>query len=147
MTKVRAAHVSYYFDADVLGPAKILAAIRPDVTYPGDPGGIIHKKQRPACIVATTNTLDDVWIPLVTEQGWLIITKDRHIQTRVREIQAVRDHGARMVALAGTEAIGTFNQLEIIMRQWRRIQACLDEAGPFIYRATRTSFKPVDLGR
>jgi hypothetical protein len=26
-------------DADVLGLGKILAAIRTDVTYPGDPGG------------------------------------------------------------------------------------------------------------
>jgi hypothetical protein len=31
--------VQFYVDADVLGLAKILAQIRSDVTYPGDPGG------------------------------------------------------------------------------------------------------------
>jgi hypothetical protein len=36
---VRPVRVRFYVDADVLGLAKVLAAIRPDVTDPGDPGG------------------------------------------------------------------------------------------------------------
>jgi hypothetical protein len=39
------ADVRFYCDADVLGLAKILAGLRPDVTYPGDPGGIVHRRQ------------------------------------------------------------------------------------------------------
>ena len=31
--------VRFYIDADLLGVAKILAGVRSDVTYPGDPGG------------------------------------------------------------------------------------------------------------
>ena len=31
--------VRFYFDADVLGLAKVLVQVRADVTYPGDPGG------------------------------------------------------------------------------------------------------------
>jgi hypothetical protein len=31
------ATVRFYFDADVLGLAKILVQVRADVTYPGDP--------------------------------------------------------------------------------------------------------------
>jgi hypothetical protein len=42
----RAAQVRIYLDADVLGLAKILAGLRNDVTYPGDPGAVIHKRQR-----------------------------------------------------------------------------------------------------
>jgi hypothetical protein len=30
----RPARVRFYFDADVLGLAKVIAALRPDVTYP-----------------------------------------------------------------------------------------------------------------
>ncbi|GAA0963071.1 hypothetical protein [Actinocorallia libanotica] len=145
MSRVKPAQVRFYFDADILGLAHIIAGLRPDATYPGDPGGIVHKRQRPPSPVTTTKTDDDVWIPLVTERGWLIVTKDRHIQTRPREIQAVREHGARMVSLGGAEAVGTFKQLEIVMSQWRRIEQCLNEPGPFIYIATRTSFRPVDL--
>lgn len=32
------------------------------------------------------------------------------------------------------------------MTQWRRIVATVDEPGPFLYVATRTTFRPVDLG-
>jgi hypothetical protein len=50
-----------------------------------------------------------------------------------------------MVALSGAEARGTFDQLEIVMIQWRAITRLLAEPGPFIYTATRTSLKTVDL--
>ena len=146
MSRTKPAAIRFYVDADLLGLAHTLVAIRPDVTFPGDKGGVIHKKSRAPCLVTTTSIHDDVWIPLVTEQSWLIITKDRHIQTRYRERQAVKEHSARMVSLVGSEAIGTFAQLEIIMCQWRRIETALTEKGPFIYRASRTSFKPIDLG-
>jgi len=41
-------------------------------------------------VVANVATPDSVWIPQVTDQGWLIITRDRHIRVRPREIAAVR---------------------------------------------------------
>ena len=49
MTEPRAATVRFYFDADVLGVAKVVAALRYDATYPGDPGATINKRIRPAC--------------------------------------------------------------------------------------------------
>jgi hypothetical protein len=145
VSRVKAARVRFYVDADILGLAKVLVGLRPDVTYPGDPGGVIHKRRRSRCPVASPTTLDDVWIPQVTSQGWLIITRDRHIQ--IREIDAVRDHGARMVSLVGAEAIGTFDQIEVLMCRWRDVLGCLDQQGPFIYAATRTAFRSVDLSR
>jgi hypothetical protein len=42
----RAAQVRIYVDADILGLGKILGSLRVDVTYPGDPGAVIHKRQR-----------------------------------------------------------------------------------------------------
>jgi hypothetical protein len=46
---LRAAQVRIYVDADLLGLGKILAGLRNDVTYPGDPGAVIHKRQRAPC--------------------------------------------------------------------------------------------------
>ena len=89
--------------------------------------------------------LDSDWIPVVAGAGWLIITRDRHIQDHRAEIAAVRDHGAKMVALSGADAVDTWSQLEIVMSQWRAIVALADTDGPFIYAATRTSRRPVDL--
>jgi hypothetical protein len=125
--------------------AKILVQLRPDVTYPGDPGGTLHRRARPACPVASPAVLDTDWIPVVTRQNWLIITRDTNISLNRREIDAVREAGARMVTLAGAEARGTWEQLEIVMSRWRDIAALLDEPGPFIYSATRSRLRPIPL--
>jgi hypothetical protein len=67
-----AATVLFYLDADVLGLAKILVQLRNDVTYPGDPGGVLHKRRRLACPVERTDVPDRLWIPEVTSRDWLI---------------------------------------------------------------------------
>ena len=140
------ARVSYYIDADLLGLAKILVQVRPDVTYPGDPGGATRNRRvRPPCTISEPRTRDEIWIPETARQEWLIITRDRHIQDHRAEIQAVRDSGARMVNLAGDEAVTPFAQLEVVMCQWRRIEPLLAETGPFIYSATRTTFRKLPL--
>jgi hypothetical protein len=140
---VKPAAVRFYIDADVLGLAKILVQVRNDVTYPGDPGGVLFRRVRPACVVTSPAVLDPVWIPQVTGQGWLIITRDANIADNRAEIDAVRTTGARMVALAGREAIGTWAQLEVLMSRWRDIEALLNQPGPFIYSATRTRLRRV----
>jgi PIN like domain len=147
MTKrARPARVRYYIDADLLGLAKILIQVRTDVTYPGDPGGPVKGGRiRDPCTVTDPATLDYVWIPEAARQGWLIITRDRHIQDRPAEIEAVRASGARMINLAADDAIGTFAQFEVLMCQWRRIEALIEEEGPFIYSVTRTSFRRIEL--
>jgi hypothetical protein len=50
-----------------------------------------------------------------------------------------------MIALASDEARNTWLQLEIVMSQWRAIERKLEEPGPFIYAASRTVLRPVDL--
>lgn len=140
----RPALVRLYLDADILGLAKLLVRVRNDITYPGDPGGVVHKRRRPPCPI-TPATLDRDWIPEVASRGWLIVTRDRNIQDHPAEIGAVRDHSARMITLHGPEARGTWEQLEIFMSRWRDIERCLDQPGPFVYSITRTTFRPVDI--
>lgn len=145
MTRARPATVRFYCDADILGLAKVLAALRNDVTYPGDPGGRVHGRQRPACPVKETHTPDDEWIPVVAGEEWLIITRDSRIQEHRAEIAAVRDSNAKMVALTGKDARTTWAQLEVFMCQWRAIEQIADESGPFIWRTTRTAMSAVKL--
>ena len=142
---VKSAEVRFYFDADVLGLAKVIDKLRADITYPGDEGGIIHRKRRAPCPITTTASLDVEWIPEVAARRWLVITRDSNIQARPAELEAVRVHGARIVALAGRDAVRRWDQLEILMCQWRRIDALTATAGPSIHRATRTSLSPVAL--
>jgi PIN like domain len=143
----RPARVRYYVDADLLGLAKVLVQVRGDATYPGDPGGRVKGgRLRGPCTITDPATLDEVWIPETARQEWLIITRDRHIQDHRAEIEAVRSSGARMVNLAGEEAIDTFAQLEVLMCQWRRVGSLIDEKGPFIYSVTRTAMRAISLG-
>lgn len=139
------ATVRFYFDADVLGVAKILATLRPDITYPGDPGGIVHRRHRPACSITSAATDDTIWIPETARRRWLIITRDSRIHHHRAEIEAVRVSGARMITLASEEARGTWDQLELVMCQWRAIERRWAEPGPFIYTATRTTLRQIDL--
>ena len=100
---------------------------------------------RARCPITDTSTDDKIWIPETARQGWLIITRDRRIQEHRAEIEAVRSSGARMVNLASDEAVNTFMQLEVLMCQWRRVEAMLEEKGPFIYALARTSCRLVTL--
>jgi hypothetical protein len=144
--RAKPARVCYYVDADVLGLAKILVQVRGDVTYPGDPGAPARgRRVREPCTITDPATPDEVWIPETAHQEWLIITRDRHIQDHRAEIEAVRSSGARMVNLAGEDAIDTFAQLEVLMCQWRRVTDLLEEKGPFIYSVTRTAMRAIPL--
>ncbi len=144
---MRSADVRFYVDADVLGLAKVLASLRSDVTYPGFAGGKLHGRMRPPCPITSTKTDDTVWIPEAARNGWLIITRDSAIQERRAEINAVRDSGAKMLALNGEDAIHTWDQVAIVMKRWTRIETALATAGPFIYAVGKTSWRKVPLTR
>ena len=145
MSRIKPADVRFYLDADLLGLARVLAGLRHDVTYPGDPGALIHKRSRPPCPITSPAVKDTQWIPEVAARGWLIITRDRHIQEHHLEIAAVREHRARMVALTAADAGSVFAQLEVVMSRWRDIERCVAEPPPFIYAATRTTMRSIPL--
>lgn len=142
---MKRADVRFYVDADILGLGKLLAGLRPDVTYPGDPGATIHKRTRPPCPITSPATPDSIWIPEVASRDWLIITRDSSIRAHRAEIEAVKATRGRLVALSGKDAGTTWTQLEVVMSQWRKIEGLLLETGPFIYTATRTSLRRLDL--
>lgn len=141
----RPADVRFYIDADLLGLGKLLGTLRNDVTYPGDQGAEIHKRQRPPCPVTSSAVLDADWIPVVAERGWLIITRDGRIIENRAEITAVRENNAKMVALNQRDAQTKWGQLEVFMTQWRRIDALSAQQGPFIWRASRTTLTAIEI--
>lgn len=151
---MKPAKVRFYVDADILGLGKILASLREDITYPGDPGASIHKRARPACVITTPRTKDHVWIPAVSTQGLLVLTRDSRIQQHRAEVSAVVETGGRMVALSSLDATTVWTQLEVVMTQWRRIEELAELPGPFICTASpnnplegRVSRRRVLVGR
>ena len=141
---MKQAEVKYFVDEDTLGLAYVLADIRSDVTYPGDEGGTtVNKRHRPACPIAR-RTLDVDWIPIVAQNEWLVITRDRNISKRTAEKAAVQEAGAKLVAITSSEDLNNFGLLEVVMCRWRDISGLVDLPGPFIYSATRTTFNKID---
>jgi hypothetical protein len=141
----RLAQVRIYVDADILGLGKILAGLRSDVTYPGDPGAVIRKQRRPPCPLTDPAMPDTDWIPKVASRGWLIVTRDSRISERRSEITAVRENNAKMAALNPLDAHTKWGQLEVFMTQWRQIEALINEPGPFIWRVSRTTMTEIPL--
>lgn len=145
MSRVRPADVRFYVDADLVGVAKVLVSLRTDVTFPGDPGGVLHSRDRPPCPVTEVGTRDEVWIPVAAAHGWLIVTRDRHISSRPAELAAVREHGAKMVNLSSDTAGTRWEQLRVLLAHWPELEALQAVTGPFMYRASLTRLVPVDL--
>lgn len=133
--------VRFYLDADLLGVAKILATVRSDVTYPGDAGGRGPDGfQRPPCPIRPGDK-DVDWIPQVAAAGWIIISRDRHIQHRPAERAALFAANARIFRLDARHGLSKWQQLEIIVTQWRRFEEMLETPGPWLYMSTRTTLR------
>ena len=60
-------------------------------------------------------------------------------------VAAVRDNGARMVALSSAEATSTWAQLEILMCRWRSIEDLFALPAPLIRAASRSGLANVKL--
>lgn len=108
MTQARAATVRFYLDEDVLGLAKVLGQIRLDVTYPTTRDTRRGAGSAAPCTLISRGDKDTEWIPRVAAEGWLIITRDSQIQAHRSHVLAMRESGARMVALSGKEARSTW---------------------------------------
>jgi hypothetical protein len=136
--------IRFYVDADLIGLGKLLVQVRTDVTYAGDPGGIgIDRRLRPPSPV-TPGVLDVDWIPIIAGNGWIVITKDRHMRSRPAEQELIRDAKARHVRIEGPPTqrkLRKWDQLLILLNQWQAIERLLDETGPWIYVASRTRLR------
>ncbi len=49
---------------------------------------------------------DEDWIALVGRKGWVAVTKDRNVRYRMAELQAIRQHSARVVVIRMKNATG-----------------------------------------
>lgn len=136
----------WYVDANALGLAHILVQVRRDVTFPGDDG----RRDRPGwdidpCVIQDPSADDQEWIPQVTRSGLAVITRDKRIEQRTAEKDAVFAYGARLFAITSETNLDNWGLLEVVVTQWRRIEAAAQEPGPYIYSMTRTSLHRINL--
>ena len=130
--------VRFYVDADLIGLAKVLQQVRADLTFPGDPGGVgIDGFNRDACSLRP-GARDTEWIPQVAAQGWVVITRDRHMQHRPAERAMIEAHRARHFHLDARRELDRWGQLEIVVSRWRDMEKIAELPGPWVYMVSRT---------
>jgi hypothetical protein len=138
------AAIRFYVDADLLALGKSLAAARYDVSYPGDPGDT--RRGRPACTITSPTVKDPVWIPQVAARGWVVISRDARIARKRIELAAIKSSALRVVVLDTRQDPTTWHELRIVAAQWDNIETLVSTPGPCVFSATRSSFRPVELG-
>ena len=72
---------------------------------------------------------DVVWIPEVTQRGWVILTKDREIRRNPEELAALRAAGARYVCLSAQGMRGE-QQAACLIRHWKTVEGVVQTRKP-----------------
>lgn len=129
--------VRYYLDEDLAGVGLVLRQLRTDVAIGG---------RSPIEDLVPRKDVD--WIPVVAQQGWVVITNDRHIRTRPYEAQAAIEHRLRCVELApvGRDA-ARWDFMRLLLSHWAAVEGLLAEEGPTWLKlrgdkSRRLEFKP-----
>jgi hypothetical protein len=106
--------------------ARALQAVRSDVQWLEDIDGL------------TANSPDEEWLELAGRNGWLVVTRDRHISWRSAERAAAEAFGVGMFVIREKRALNRWELAKIIvcqMDKWeRQFQTTLR---PFIYEFTK----------
>ena len=115
----------FYVDEDTLPLGKALAAVRDDVVHPG------HRR----CSIPI-GAKDPDWLPTVGQAGWLLISRDKRIRARPALRIAMIEHGVRAVFLTKSGNMNRWEQLQLVVQHWARIEALTELDGPFAYSVT-----------
>lgn len=75
---------------------------------------------------------DDVWIPEVTEKGWVILLKDDHVRRQPRIRDALVEAGARVFCITNGNLSGE-EQARWLVNNRHRIARRAQHPGPYVY--------------
>ncbi len=111
----------FYVDTSVpIAVARALAMVRTDITYPGFPG----------CPITETDTHDDVWLPVVGQEGWSAIMRDKRVRFRPGERRAIIDHNVKAFIMTGAGNYSRWQTLDLLVRRWDRMEAIATSLKP-----------------
>jgi hypothetical protein len=84
--------------------------------------------------------LDEVWLPFVGKNEWIVIMRDKHIETRKGERDKHIEHGVRSFVLSDAGNMTKWEVMDRLFRRWNQIilHASDGVPGPWMYSVTRT---------
>jgi len=113
-------NLRFFADENALGLGKALAIARRDVVHTAHP--LIPE--------VPLGALDTVWIPAVAARDLIVIGRDRRIRTKPGERDLLRQHGLRVLWIAGKKDLTTWGYLVRVVRRWDEIEQAIATKGP-----------------
>jgi len=80
---------------------------------------------------------DEVWLPAIGREGWVLLTKDKTIRRNTLEVSAILNSRVRAFVLTTTH-LRREEQAALFLRAMPKIWRICAQGGPFIYNITRT---------
>lgn len=106
--------------------ATALKAVRSDVQWLEDVDGL------------TAESPDEEWQELAGRNGWLVVTRDRHISSRPAERAAAEAFDVGLFVIREQRALNRWRLLKIIVCQIDKWEHCfVVTPRPFIYEFTK----------
>lgn len=78
-----------------------------------------------------------MFLPIVGENRWVFLTKDKHVRRNQLEVDAILNSGLRAFVLTAA-GLGGDEQAAVFVRAMRKIVRICRQRGPFVYNLTRT---------
>lgn len=127
----------FFVDENDLALGKALGVAHGGVVFPGHP-------DLPS---VPRGSLDDEWLPLIGQQGLVVITRDQRIRYRVVEKRMWLDHAVRGFVLTGRKSQSTAASLAVLAKRWTDITALIEARsdGPWMYGVTEERLRGIEL--
>jgi hypothetical protein len=119
----------FFVDENVIGLGHALVAARDDVVHPG------HRD----LLEVPLRAQDPDWIPVVAGRGLVVLSRDKHIRRKTGERELWHALGLRVVALTGTRDMNGWEMLELVVKQWHRLEKTIKTEGAGPWWASWTS--------
>ncbi len=128
----------FFVDENDLALGKALAAHHQNVLFPG----------HPALPEVPRQSLDDEWLAVVGARQLVVITRDQRIRYRPVERARWQESHVRGFVLTGRTSQSTADSLELLERQWRRLEGIVESRGegPWMFAVTLSGLREIRLG-
>ena len=89
---------------------------------------------------------DEEWLAIAGREGWVVVTRDKHIRRRPTELEAFREHKVIVFVLAAGNA-SAVETADLITCLYGKIQKLATQAKPpAMYSVTRSGVsKPIKI--
>ncbi len=122
-----------FVDANLIGVAKQLEVNHHQIVYPGHPEWPFDQQEA-----------DDVWLPYVGDNDWMVLARDKRIRYRTSEKAALLDHRVRAVVISTNKNLKIEEMSELVESNWAKLEALLVEPPAFYHLTTAGISKRLD---